>query len=319
MTPNLLRFGSVTAFAPATLSNLGPGFDCLGLAVDGLGDVVEVVASDTPGATIDGIDGDGGRLPWEPALNTASVAAASVLRRAGCVDGVRLRIRKGLPLGSGLGSSGASAVAAAVATRALACPELPDAELLAACMDGEGASSGSPHADNVAPSLLGGIVLIRPGDPLETVRLPVPPGLALALVHPDLEVRTLEARRALASQISIADAVHQAAHLGSLVSALYDGDLERLGRSVSDKIAEPARRRFIPGFDAAMAAARGAGALAGSISGSGPTLFAFARGLEAARQIAEAMRAALAAEGIGGRAWGALVDPRGAHVVESPG
>lgn len=309
----------VSAFAPATLSNLGPGFDCLGLAVAGIGDIVSVQMMSSPGVRIEAIHGDGGRLPFDPASNTAGVAARAVLAHAGRLDqGLALWIHKGLPLGSGLGSSGASAVAAAFATRALVCPELPDSALLDACMQGEAAASGSPHADNVAPALLGGIVLIRPAAPPETVRLPVPSDLWMGLVHPAIEVRTLDARRALPTHVTVADAVHQAAHLASLTSALYDGDLERLGRSVCDRIAEPARRRFIPGFEAAMEAARSAGALAGSISGSGPTLFALARGEAAAARAARAMADALGRAGIAARPWHAQVDPRGARLVDAP-
>lgn len=310
---------TAAAFAPATLSNLGPGFDCLGLAVDGLGDVVHVRLADAPGVIIEEIRGDDGRLPLDAGANTAGVAARAVLHLAGrLAQGLVLRVHKGLPLGSGLGSSGASAVAAAFATRALVCPDLLDADLLEACMQGEAAASGSPHADNVAPALFGGVVLIRPGSPPEPIRLPAPAELWLALVHPAIEVRTLDARQALPSHVTVADAVHQAAHLGALVSALYDGDLDRLGRAVSDRIAEPARRRFVPGFDAAMDAARAAGALAGSISGSGPTLFAFSRGEATADRVARAMAAALvAATGVQARPWHARIDPVGARLVMS--
>ena len=306
----------VAAFAPGTLANLGPGFDCLGLALAEPGDRVEVRWADDPGVRVESIEGDGARLPRDPDLNTAAVAAREVLALLGCADrGVTLRLTKGLPLGSGLGSSGASAVAAAVAVHELAGAPLPLERLLLACMTAEAAASGTAHADNVAPALLGGIVLVRPGDPPEAIRLPVPRDLFCAVVHPDLVIHTREARAALPVAVPRGDAVHQAAHLAAFVAALYSDDLELLGRAVVDRIAEPARAPLIRGHQSVVAAAREAGALACSISGSGPSLFAFAKGETAARSVAEAMRIAFGRLGIGALAWAARVDPRGARIV----
>jgi homoserine kinase len=284
----------VRVFAPATVSNLGPGFDVLGLALHRPGDVVEAEVSPRPGVELVEVTGDGGALPRGAARNAAGVAAGEVLRHAaaaGRTAGLRLWLHKGMPLTSGLGSSGASAAAGAVAANeALGLPLGP--ELLVRCaMAGERAACGAAHADNVAPAVLGGIVLIRSYDPLDLVQLPVPDGLFIVAVHPHCEVSTADARARLTGRtFALPDIVANAGNLGALVAALYRGDLALLGRSIDDRLVEPLRAAMVPAYAEVRSAARDAGALACAISGSGPSIFALCDREESAARAALAMR-----------------------------
>lgn len=288
---------SVTAFAPATVANLGPGFDILGLALAAPGDTVTARRVGGGGVRIASIEGDGGRLSREPGSNTAAVAAAATLRRAGLEMGVELTVRKGLPIGSGLGSSAASAAAAAFAVNLLAGAPLRKADLVGPCVEAEEAVSGR-HADNVVPALLGGLLLVRSLDPLDLVRLPVPPELRVVVVTPQYEVATRDARAALPTQVPLGDAVRTSANLAALVSACHSGDLALLGRCLVDLVATPARLPLIPGARDVLAAALDAGALGSGISGSGPSLFALCRSERSALEAAAAMRAAFARAGL---------------------
>jgi len=228
--------------------------------------------------------------------------------------GIGLRVRKGLPLSGGQGGSAASAVAGAVATNALLGSPLGRWALIEACLDAEEAVAGR-HADNVAPALLGGIVLLRAVDPLDLVQLPVPPDLFVVLVRPDQRMRTADARAVLPREVPRAVALHQAAQVGAMVAALAAGDYELLGRAIDDRIAEPARAGLLPGFAEAKAAALEAGALGSSISGSGPTAFALARGRERAERVAVAMVASHAAGGRRAESVVGAVDRRGARLT----
>ncbi|MHB8625941.1 MAG: homoserine kinase [Aggregatilineales bacterium] len=277
--------------APATVANLGAGFDILGMALAEPADTVIAERTDTPGVIIAAIEGDGGRLSRDSTQNTAGIAAAHVLKQIGARGGVRLTIRKGLPLASGLGSSAASAVAGAVATNAVLGSPMKRIDLLAACVEGEAAVSGR-HADNVAPALLGGIVLVTGTTPDAIYPLPVPPNLILALVTPNVAVPTAQARAVLPKQVSLYDMVHQTGAVARLIAALYAGDLPMLARAMeSDRIVEPARAHLMPGLAEARAAAAKAGALATVISGAGPTLCAVCDSESAAARTAQAFRA----------------------------
>lgn len=310
MTPALLR---VTAFAPGSIGNVGPGLDILGLAVAGAGDAVTV--EHTTGERIVVRDPGHRDLPSDPARNTAALAAKEVLRRANVGDvGLALSVRKGLPLAGGQGGSAASAVAGAVAANHLLGSPLDCNALLVACLEAEAAVAGR-HADNVAPSLLGGIVLVRTTDPLDVVRLPVPADLWVALVHPDQRLRTRDSRAVLPLEVPLATALHQAGQVAAIVAALGAGDYALLGRALDDRIAEPARARLLPGFADAKHAALAAGALGASISGSGPTAFALARGDAAARAAGAAMQAAYAEAGVSASVRVGAVDREGARVI----
>ncbi|MDP2053108.1 MAG: homoserine kinase [Acidobacteriota bacterium] len=306
----------IAAYAPGSVSNVACGFDVLGFALDEPGDIVIAAQKDGPGVTIAGIEGDGGRLPTDPARNTAGAAVQSLLQRLETTRGVSLTIHKGLPLASGIGSSGASAVAAVVAVNELLGRPATLELLLACAMAGEQAGCGASHPDNVAPSLYGGFILARSANPPDIVRLPVPDGLACAVLHPHVEVQTGAARALLGDQVSLRDAVRQWGNLGALVASLFNGDQALLSRSLEDVIAEPRRASLVPGFHAVKAAALAAGALGCSLSGSGPSVFALASSLEVARHAGEAMQRAFNAEsGVGADLWVSLVGRQGARVI----
>ena len=308
----------VRVFAPATVSNLGPGFDVLGLALHRPGDVVEAEVRDDAGVDLADVSGDGGLLPRDAARNAAGVAAAEVLRLVGGAAGLRLRLLKGMPLASGLGSSGASAAAGAVAANEALGRPLGEDDLVRCAMAGERAACGSAHADNVAPAVLGGIVLVRSCDPLDLVRLPVPDGLYIAVVHPHCEVSTSEARARLAGRtFALKDIVANAGNLGALVAALHQGNLALLGRCIDDHLVEPVRAAMIPAYGDVRAAARDAGALGCGISGSGPSMFALCDSDDTAAGTAVAMRRAFRDRAaLGSEAWVSPVNRAGAHVVE---
>jgi homoserine kinase len=295
----------VRVFAPASVSNLGPGFDVLGLALPEPGDYVEAEPSPRPGVEIVAITGDGGELSHAADRNVAAVAAAHVLARipphavaapasgGPRAAGVRLWLHKGMPLASGLGSSAASSVAGAVAVNELFGRPLARRDLLASAMEGERVASGAAHADNVAPSLLGGIVAIRSYAPLDVVELPVPPRLVVVVVHPHCRVATAEARAILAGRgFALADAVANVGNMAAFVHALHRGDLALLGRSVEDRLVEPLRAHLVPGFAEVVRAARAAGALGCSMAGAGPSVFALAIDPGAGERIGRAMQAA---------------------------
>lgn len=303
-------------FAPATVANVASGFDVLGFALESPGDVVHLRRRQAPGVEVMAVEGDGGRLPREATRNTAAVAVIGLLEHLGHPFGVELALHKDMPLASGLGSSAASAVAAVYAANLLAGSPLSALELLPFTMQAEKVACGAAHADNVAPALLGGFVLIRSYEPLDVVRLPVPAGLAAAIVHPHTEIPTSDARRILKKEIRLSDAIRQWGNLAALVAALYESDLELLGRSLQDVVAEPRRALLIPGFARVKAAAADAGALGCSISGSGPSVFSLCDSLPKARTVGEAMRAAFAAEGLEADLYVSPINSVGPRVVE---
>jgi homoserine kinase len=301
------------AFAPGSVGNLGPGLDILGLAVGGAGDEVLVERVDAEGVIVR--DAGHPDLPTRADRNTAALATAEVVRRAeASVRGLAVSVLKGLPLAGGQGGSAASAVAAAVATNRLLGDPLDRPTLLAACLAAEEAVAGR-HADNVAPSLFGGAVLVRSLDPLDVVCLPVPAELRVVLAQPDQRLRTRDARAVLPREIPLELALGQAAQVAGIVAALAAGDYALLGRALEDRIAEPARASLLPGFAEAKAAALAAGALGASISGSGPTAFALTRGDEAARAVAAAMDAAYRRAGASPQVRVAQVDRQGAREI----
>ena len=308
---------SATAFAPATVSNVACGFDVLGFALDEPGD--EVTATLMPaGVTIAGIEGDAGRLPRDAARNTAGVAAQALLKALGETRGVALTIKKGLPLSSGLGGSAASAAAAVVAVNALFGGHASRDTLIRCALEGEALGAGSSHADNIAPCICGGFVLVRSANPPDIVTLPVPRGLTAVVVHPDLEIETAKARALLGTTVLLADAVRQWANLGAFVHAVHTSDFDLLSRSLEDSIAEPRRAPLVPGLALIKRAAADAGALGSSLSGSGPSIFALCRGDEAAIRVAEAMTAAVKLH-IGGdpQTYISRISGQGARVVST--
>ncbi|OFW27349.1 MAG: homoserine kinase [Acidobacteria bacterium RIFCSPLOWO2_02_FULL_65_29] len=306
---------SATAFAPATVSNVACGFDVLGFALEAPGD--RVTARLIPsGVTIERIDGDSGRLPLDSARNTAGVAALALLTTLGERRGVALTITKGLPLSSGLGGSAASAAAAVVAVDAVLAAKASLDTLMACALEGERIGAGSAHADNIAPCLCGGFVLVRRPNPPDVIRLPVPAGLVAVVVHPDLEIETAQARALLGTTVLLVDAVRQWANMGALVDGLHRGDFAQISRSLEDTIAEPRRASLVPGLAMIKRAAADAGALGCSLSGSGPSLFALCQGPEVAARVAAAMTAAVKTHTGGApQTYVSAISPRGAHIV----
>ena len=303
------------AFAPGGIGNLGPGLDILGCAVTGPGDAVRAVRIDGRGVRV--IDAGHPDLPTEPDRNAAAIAAGEVLKRAGIVDlGVGLHIEKGLPLAGGQGGSAASAVAGAVATNALLGEPLDRPELLRAALVAEERLSGR-HIDNLAPSLFGGILLIRSIEPLDFDRLPAPPALRIVLVHPAMRLRTTHARAVLPATVDRATALDQAAAVAAMVAAFCLGDVSRLRGAVEDRIAEPARTPLLPGFGDVKRAALDAGALGCSISGGGPSTFALTDSTETAGAVLDAMLAAYSRHGISATGRTERVDEQGARLEAS--
>jgi len=303
----------IRAFAPGTVANLGPGVDVLGLALDGVGDEVRVSRGKGNAITVEVVGPE--EIPRDPAHNTAAIAASEVLRRARAEgDGLSIQVFKGLPLAGGQGGSAASAAAAAVATDALLGSRLSREELLAACLAAEQVVAGR-HADNAAAALYGGLVLVRSLDPIDVVALRYPRGLRIVLARPAQRLATERARAALPATLPREIALAQAAQVGALVAALAAGDFELLARSVEDHIAEPSREPLLPGFAEAKRAALEAGARGSSISGAGPSAFAFAEDEASGKRVAEAMVAAYRARGIEAEARVFAIDARGARVI----
>lgn len=303
----------VRAFAPGSTGNIGPGLDILGCALSGSGDVVRAHLTVEPGVRVD--DPGHPDLPRDPDRHASAIAASEVLQRAGARVGVALSLEKGLPLSGGQGGSAASAVAGALATNKLLGDPLSHRELLLAALVAEETLAGR-HIDNLAPALFGGILLIRSIDPLDVVRLPVPRNLRVVLAHPQMLLRTTDARAVLPATVDRATAIAQAAAVGAFVAALYSGDVSRLRGAIEDRIAEPARASLLPGFAAAKAAALAAGALGSSISGGGPSAFALVDGDADAIAVMEAMVSAYAAEDVIATGRVARIDEVGARIEE---
>ena len=277
----------VQVFAPATIANLGPGFDHLGIAITGLGDWVIAEKSPTGGVTLRGIHGLAEKIPSDPERNTATLAARAVLRALGRKEGVNLYLHKGLPIGSGLGGSAASAVAGAWAACMLF-GEFDKELAFRAALEAEAAVSGN-HADNVAPCTFGGLVLVN-DDPTHYQRLPVPRGLRFVVALPSVRVITREARRLLPDHVPLSLSSSNSARLATMVAAVYRRSVRDFAAAIRDEIVEPVRARLIPGFYQVKRAALDAGALACSISGAGPAVFAIVDSRETGTRVAEAIR-----------------------------
>jgi homoserine kinase len=306
---------SVLAFAPASVGNVGIGFDILGHTVRAVGDRVRARRTAQKGIRIAAITGGVAALPLEPERNTAGMALVSMASALSLPFGIEIEIEKGIPLGSGLGGSAASAVAAVVAGNALLDAPLSKLELLKFAMHGEAVASGSVHVDNIAPSLFGGLVLTVGIDHPRTKQIPVPPSIRCVLAHPHMFLSTREARRVLRKTVDLSDLVWQTANLAGFLSACYTNDLAMLRDAFEDVIIEPQRAALIPGFKAVKQAAMGNGALGCSISGAGPTVFAWAE-----EPYAEGVRAAMveafAEHDLATDSWVSAIDTEGARILE---
>ena len=304
----------VTAFAPATVANLGLGFDILGLALGEVGDRVVARRTAQPGVRIVSVHGDGGRLPRQADRNSAGVAGTATMRAAGMDIGVELELHKGLPLGSGLGSSAASAAAAAVAVNALMGNPLRPVELIPPCVLAEAAVSAA-HADNVAPSLLGGLVLIRSLDPLDVIRLPLPKSLTVAVVTPDIEVNTGAAREVLPPSVSLPSLVRWTANIAALTCACFTSDLDLMARCITEDEVTASRAALIPGCRDVIQSAVNAGCLGSSISGSGPSVFALCRSPQDGDRVAHEMAATFRRHGLSSKTVVSRAERPGARIL----
>ncbi|WP_276359440.1 homoserine kinase [Daejeonella sp. H1SJ63] len=277
---------SVNVFAPATVANVVCGYDVLGFAVNAPGDEVIMRIKDEPGVKITKISGDEGRLPYDPAKNTVSLSVQHYLNHIGRNDvGVEIELYKKMPIGSGLGSSSASTVAGLFAINTLMDSPLTRMDLVPFAMKGEEMACGYGHADNVAPALLGGFVLVRSYDPLDIIQLPYPEELYCSIVFPQIDVPTRDARQIIRTKVPLKDAVVQWGNVAGLVSGLYTKDIDLIARSMKDVIVEPVRSILIPDFYRLREIALENGALTFGISGSGPSVFTFTRNAEDASRI----------------------------------
>lgn len=282
---------SIHVFAPATVANVACGFDIFGFALEEPGDELVVkLVSDHKRVKITKISGDNGRLSLDSDKNTAGVSVLALLRALNKQQGVEIELYKKMPLGSGLGSSAASAVGSLFAVNQLLGSPLSLRELLPFALEGEKSACGSAHADNVAPSLLGGFVLIRSYTPLDVVSVPCRMELYCTILHPHLEINTGMARSILKREVSLQQHVTQSGNAVALALGLAEGNADLVRKSLEDVIVEPVRARLIPGFYTLKGAALQAGALGCSLSGSGPSLFALSTSEEAAKSIGNAMK-----------------------------
>lgn len=281
----------IKVFAPASVANVACGFDVLGFALEKPGDEIIARFTDQAGLRISQITGAHGKLPFEVEKNTAGFAAQRLLEHLGETGrGIELEIHKKMPFGSGLGSSAASAVAGVMAINELLQRPLEKRDLLHFAVLGEQLADGAYHADNVAPSLIGGMILIRNNAALDVHRLPVPKGLYATVVYPHVSILTKDARAVLSDQVSLKQCIEQNGNLAGLIVGLYNGDLGLISRSLNDVIIEPQRAQLIPHFYAVKEAALSNGALGCSISGAGPSIFALSANSLIAENVGIAMQ-----------------------------
>lgn len=322
---------TATAFAPATVANVAVGFDILGFPIDGPGDEVTVsVASGhrevmireiealierNPRELPAGAPPEAAAIPTDPARNTAAAGLKLMIDRLGLPWGFDVSIRKGIALSSGMGGSAASAVAAVVAANRLLPRPLEREELFGYALAGEAVASGSVHGDNVAPALFGGLNLVLPTEPLRATRIPVPSGIFCALVHPRLRIETRRARAMLSPQVPLGQAVRQSAWLGGFLAGCFRDDLDLIRHSLRDILIEPQRSMLIPGFDEMKARAIELGALGFSISGAGPSVFAWVEGRERARAVQDATVGLFRKAGMDAEGWVSPVSEKGARIL----
>ena len=277
----------IKIFCPATIANISCGFDVLGLCLETVGDEMIIRKSDVKGIKIMKIVGED--LPFETSKNVAGVAALALLDAIDYKFGFEIEIYKNIKPGSGIGSSAASAAGAVFGINELLGKPFTRKELVEFAMKGEAIASGSEHADNVAPAILGGITLVRSSAPLDIIKIESPSELFATVIHPQIELKTSEMRAVLQPMIPLKSAILQWGNLGGLIAGFYTSDYELIGRSLHDEIVEPLRGPFIPKFDVIKKTALENGALGSGISGSGPSIFALSKGIETANRIAKAM------------------------------
>ena len=308
---------SIRVFAPATVANVVCGYDVLGFAVNAPGDEVVMRLTETTGITISKITGDDGKLPLNPEKNTVSASVQHYLNHIGKPDlGVDIELHKKMPIGSGLGSSSASTVAGLFAINSLFDNLLTNKELVPFAMKGEELACGYGHADNVAPALMGGFVLIRSYDPLDIISLPFPEDMHAAIVYPEVDVPTKDARQMIRSKVLLKDAVTQWGNVAGLVSGLFLKDYDLIGRSMTDVLVEPTRAILIPDFYVMRQLALNSGAVGFGISGSGPSVFALTKDAETANVITEKLQNHLKGLAINSLSYVSEVNKKGPVILD---
>ena len=302
----------VQVFSPATVANVVCGFDVLGFALSEPGD--HMLVRTIPERTVRVIHNDDFGLPTQPEKNVAGVTLLAVLEAANCDFGFEAEITKSIMPGSGIGSSSASSAGAAVAANRLLRDMFSTDQLIAFAMQGERLASGALHADNVAPSILGGFTLVRSNEPLDVISIDYPP-LFVTVVHPQIEIKTADARSVLKQQIPLSTVVKQTANFGALITGLAKGDYNLIARSLEDHIIEPIRSMLIPEFERVVHRSKAAGALGGGISGSGPSVFMLSETESIAREVAAEMAKIYDPTGLKFKIYISSVNPKGVSFV----
>ncbi len=303
----------VRVFAPNTISNVGCGYDVLGFPLEGLGDEVLVSRRNDSSLVIKEITG--ADLPINTEKNVATVAIQALLNALDENKGFNISIKKSIPPGSGLGSSACSSVGAVYAVNELLNKPFSRKELVPFAMEGERSSSGQAHADNVAPSMLGGFTIIRSYNPLDIFTIPFPEELLTVVIYPKVEVKTEYAKKILPTEISLKDGIQQWGNMAGLISGLMSNDFDRIGRSLTDSVAVPVRKKLIPHYDEVEEAAMKNRAIGFTISGSGPTTFAFANDSETAEKIRSSCHSVYEKNGIEVLSFVSKINTQGAHIL----
>jgi homoserine kinase len=310
-------FKKVKAFAPASVANVGCGFDFMGFAIEGAGDRVTIETDEADSGIKILLSGPfGDLLPTDADKNTAGVAANALLKALGRSDlSFTINLEKNLPLGSGMGSSASSAAASLFAVNVLLGNPFKTEELIPFAMEGERIACGTAHADNVAPSLLGGFLIIRSYDPLDIIKIACPEDLFCAVVHPHIQLKTSDARRILRRDLPLSDVTKQSANVAAFITGILREDYKLIGRSMHDLVAEPKRTQLIPGFAQAKITALSAGAVGCGISGSGPSVFALCKGKDTAIGVAAEMSRSFSASGLASDTFISTMNAPGAYII----
>jgi homoserine kinase len=305
---------AVTIFSPATIANVGPGFDIMGFAIDHPGDKMSLEI--TRGRSHRIVNKTPFDLPPDPDKNAATVSLSAFLNHIGSKEKFLVTFLEKIQPGSGIGSSAASSAGSVFAANLLLNEPLSRKELVPFAMQGEQAASGSAHADNVAPAILGGFVLVRSYNPLDLVEIPSPPDLFCTVIHPEIQLATKESRRILKGNVPLNIAVTQAGNAAGLITGLLTSNYDLIRNSLHDVIAEPARSFLIPGFEKLKEAAMAAGALGSSISGSGPSVFSLSKGRKSAEAVADSLKKVFDSMDIPNKIFVSGINLKGIHQTE---
>ena len=304
----------VRVFAPATVSNVGPGFDLMGFALSEPGDILRVKKNSLNELRI--INETDIDLPEDISKNVSSVAVKSLLDQLNSKQGFDLIFEKKINPGSGIGSSAASCTAAVLGVSKLLHSKLSENDLIHHALKGEFIASGSVHADNIAPAMLGGFILIRSYDPIDIIRLKVPGKLLCTIVHPHIEIKTSESRKLIPVSISTKDSIAQSGNAAALIAGIATENYPLIGRSIEDRIAEPVRKTFIPGYNDLKEELAGSGILGMNISGSGPSIFALSDNIKAAENAEKIMKDNFSREGISCKTYISKLSEKGTRIIE---